>query len=95
MRAFSEHLIPGRWSEARQPNGRELAATLVLALPLAEVSAKVREGAPADDEEGLTPDVWAGVVPLRHAASEPLGDALLRDGTPLPRSVKDYATRKR
>ncbi|HEX8164089.1 MAG TPA: pyridoxamine 5'-phosphate oxidase family protein [Pyrinomonadaceae bacterium] len=94
MRAFSEHLIPGRWSEVREPNERELAATLVLALPLAEASAKVRAGAPVDDEEDLALPVWAGELPLRTVACEPLGDALLRDGTRPSRSVEDYAARK-
>jgi nitroimidazol reductase NimA-like FMN-containing flavoprotein (pyridoxamine 5'-phosphate oxidase superfamily) len=95
MRAFSEHLIPGRWSEVRQPNERELAATLVLALPLAEVSAKVREGAPVDDEEDLTLPVWAGELPLRLVASDPVRDPLVNTETPAPESVVAYARARR
>jgi nitroimidazol reductase NimA-like FMN-containing flavoprotein (pyridoxamine 5'-phosphate oxidase superfamily) len=95
MRAFSEHLMRGRWAEVREPSERELNATLVLALPLAEASAKVRTGPPIDDEEDLSLDVWAGVLPLRLAAGEPVGDALLSDGTPVSPSVKDYALRTR
>lgn len=91
MRAFSEHLIPGRWSEVRQPNERELAATLVLALPLAEVSAKVRAGAPVDDEEDLTLPVWAGELPLRLVAREPVRDPLVNGETPPSDSVAAYA----
>lgn len=91
MRAFSEHLIPGRWSEVRQPSERELAATLVLALPLAEVSAKVRAGAPVDDEEDLTLPVWAGELPLRLVACEPVRDPLVSSETPPSESVAVYA----
>jgi nitroimidazol reductase NimA-like FMN-containing flavoprotein (pyridoxamine 5'-phosphate oxidase superfamily) len=94
MRAFTEHLMRGRWAEARTPNERELNATLVLALPLMEASAKVRTGQPIDDEEDLSLDVWAGVVPLRVAAGEPISDPLLKAETPLSRAVRDYAMRK-
>ena len=95
MRAFSEHLMRGRWAEVREPNERELNATLVLALPLAEASAKVRTGPPVDDEEDLTLDVWAGVLPLRVEAGEPVTDQLVKDGTPISQPVKDYARRTR
>jgi nitroimidazol reductase NimA-like FMN-containing flavoprotein (pyridoxamine 5'-phosphate oxidase superfamily) len=90
MRAFSEHLIPGRWSEVREPNERELAATLVVSLPLAEVSAKVRAGAPVDDEEDLTLPVWAGELPLRLVAGEPVRDPLVSGETPPSASVVAY-----
>ncbi|MCA1629570.1 MAG: pyridoxamine 5'-phosphate oxidase family protein [Acidobacteria bacterium] len=91
MRAFSEHLIPGRWDEVREPNERELTATLVLALPLAEVSAKVRAGAPVDDEEDLALPVWAGELPLRLSAGEPVRDPLVVGETPPSESVVAYA----
>jgi uncharacterized protein len=94
LRAFMEHVTPGRWDEVRAPDERELNATLVLALPLAEASAKVRTGAPVDDEEDLTLDVWAGVLPLRTVAGEPVSDALLKDKTPLSKSVEAYAMGK-
>lgn len=93
MRAFTEHLMRGRWSEAREPNERELNATLVLSLPLAEASAKVRTGQPIDDEEDLELPVWAGVVPLRVAAGEPISDPQLKDGTPQSKAVRDYLRR--
>ena len=38
-------------AEVRAPNEKELRQTLVLALPLDEVSAKIRTGGP-DDEDG-------------------------------------------
>ena len=65
LEALSNHIIPHRWSEVRAPNEQELKATLVLALPLVEVSAKVRTGPPIDDEEDYQLPVWAGVIPLR------------------------------
>ncbi|MDT7602250.1 MAG: uncharacterized protein QOF61_247 [Acidobacteriota bacterium] len=94
LRAFMEHVTPGRWDEVREPNERELNATLVLALPLAEASAKVRTGAPIDDEEDLSLPVWAGVLPLRTTVGEPVCDPLLKAETPLSKSVEAYALRK-
>ena len=58
--------MPGRWADARQPNRKELAATLVLALPLDEWSVKVSDGPPDDAAEDLDLPVWAGVLPLRE-----------------------------
>lgn len=59
---------PGRAERVRAPNPQELKATTVLALPIAEASAKVRTGGPIDDEEDLQRPVWAGVIPLRVEA---------------------------
>ena len=59
LRAISEHILPGRWDEARQPNERELKATLVMRLPITEFSAKVRQGPPVDDEEDYAFPTWA------------------------------------
>ena len=74
LRAFTEHVLPGRWAEVRQPNDRELSATMVLALPLDEASAKVRTGPPIDDEADYALPVWAGVVPVRMEPGEPVAD---------------------
>jgi nitroimidazol reductase NimA-like FMN-containing flavoprotein (pyridoxamine 5'-phosphate oxidase superfamily) len=70
LRAFTEHIAPGRWNEARQPTAQELKATWILSLPLDEASAKVRSGPPEDDPEDLDFPVWSGIVPL-HLAAEP------------------------
>jgi nitroimidazol reductase NimA-like FMN-containing flavoprotein (pyridoxamine 5'-phosphate oxidase superfamily) len=51
LRLLSEHIIPGRWADARQPNERELKATIVMRVPIEEFSAKVRNGPPIDDED--------------------------------------------
>jgi uncharacterized protein len=75
LRVISDNVVPGRWSSVRPPNERELRATLVLALPLDEASAKIRSGPPGDDESDVDPGVWAGEIPLRLTALAPLPDA--------------------
>ena len=74
LRVISEHLLPGRWDEVRPPNDRELAATMVLAIPIHEASAKIRTGPPLDDAEDLALPVWAGVLPLALTPEEPVPD---------------------
>ncbi len=81
LRAITNHIVPGRWEETRPPTAQELKATAVLALPLEEASAKVRTGPPVDDEEDLTLPVWAGVVPLREVAGQPVPDLHVPSGT--------------
>ena len=85
--AFSEHVIRGRWDDVREPTEQELKATTVLSLELAEVSAKVRTGPPLDDEDDYELPIWAGVVPLRVVAGEPIPDPRLPNNIPAP----DYA----
>ena len=80
LTALVEHVVPGRSAEARSPTDRELAATLVLALPLDEASAKVRSGPPLDEEEDYELPVWAGEIPIRLQAGEPVPDPQLRPG---------------
>jgi nitroimidazol reductase NimA-like FMN-containing flavoprotein (pyridoxamine 5'-phosphate oxidase superfamily) len=88
--AFSEHVIQGRWNDVREPTEQELKATTVLRIELEEVSAKVRTGPPIDDEEDYNLSVWAGVLPLRVAAGEPIPDPRLQDGVTVPRYILDY-----
>src|SRR5581483_10019026 len=82
LRCFTNHVLPGRWEEVRQPTDKELRSTTVLALPLEEVSAKVRTGGPIDDEEDYALPVWAGVVPLRVEMADPVSDGRVPDGVP-------------
>jgi nitroimidazol reductase NimA-like FMN-containing flavoprotein (pyridoxamine 5'-phosphate oxidase superfamily) len=70
--AIVDRTAPSRSQKARKPNDKELAATRVLELPIEEVSAKIRTGGPVDDEEDLALPVWAGHVPLRLHASDPI-----------------------
>jgi nitroimidazol reductase NimA-like FMN-containing flavoprotein (pyridoxamine 5'-phosphate oxidase superfamily) len=90
LRLFTEHVIKGRWDEVRQPTEQELKATTVLAIPLEEVSAKVRSGGPLDDEADYSLPVWAGVLPLETVAKEPLPDALRKNDPPLPDYLKNH-----
>jgi len=94
LEVFTEHIAPGRWQEIRQPSEKELRATTVLAIPLDEVSAKVRTGPPIDDEEDYELSIWAGVLPLELNPHAPLADARLPEKTPVPEYVRQY-TRKR
>jgi uncharacterized protein len=91
LRAFTEHVIPGRWDDVREPSEQELKGTSVLALPLVEVSAKVRTGPPKDDEEDMALSVWAGELPLRIMAGSPVDDPLLSAGFRPPAYVTQYS----
>jgi uncharacterized protein len=77
-------------AEVRQPTRQEILGTLVLALPLAEASAKIRTGGPIDDEADYALPVWAGVIPLSLMAGVPLSDTRLAADIPLPDSVQHY-----
>ncbi len=88
LRAVTEHVAPGSWDHARLPTRRELAATALLALDLAEASLKVRTGPPVDDPEDVEEGGrWAGVLPLRAAFDAPLPCPELPAGTPVPPHV--------
>jgi uncharacterized protein len=88
LHAFTEKLVPGRWGEVRPPTRQELKGTTVLALPIAEGSAKVRTGPPIDDDEDYALDVWAGVVPLTLQRGEPVADPRLRADIAQPAYVR-------
>jgi uncharacterized protein len=90
LRLFTEHVVPGRWAEIRWPTEQELKATTVLALPLEEVSAKVRTGGPKDDEEDYALPVWAGVLPLVVEPKATVPDERLKEGTPVPKYLVGY-----
>jgi nitroimidazol reductase NimA-like FMN-containing flavoprotein (pyridoxamine 5'-phosphate oxidase superfamily) len=72
MERVVEHVVRGRWADARQPNEGEIKGTTILALPLDEASAKIRTGPPVDDDADLALAVWAGGVPLRLEPSTPV-----------------------
>ena len=71
MECVVEHVVPGRWAEARRPNEGEIDGTTILVLPLAEASAKIRSGPPKDFDEDLELPVWAGVIPLDLRRGQP------------------------
>jgi nitroimidazol reductase NimA-like FMN-containing flavoprotein (pyridoxamine 5'-phosphate oxidase superfamily) len=86
---ITERLIPGRSDEIRRPTNQELAATLVLALPITEWSLKVSAGWPEDPDDDVAGDAWAGVVPQRTGYTDPLPAPDLRRGIPVPASVRN------
>jgi hypothetical protein len=90
LRALSEHIVPGRWAEVREPNDREMKATGVLKLPLLEASAKIRTGPPKDDEADLAVPVWAGVLPLHTVPGDPVPDPTPNMQAEIPGYVKSY-----
>ncbi len=91
LRVVAEHLVPGQWDYARPPTRKELAATAVLELPLAEASVKMRSGPPKDDPEDYDTGIWAGVLPaqLMFGAAEP--DPALREGVTAPGHITAFA----
>jgi len=88
--ALVEHFMPGRTADARRGSRRELSATAVLAVPIEEVSAKVRTGDPKDDEEDYALPVWAGILPLALTPGDPVPDSRLEPGIAVPAYVKDW-----
>jgi nitroimidazol reductase NimA-like FMN-containing flavoprotein (pyridoxamine 5'-phosphate oxidase superfamily) len=82
LHAFTNHIVPLRWEETREPTPQELKATSVLALPIEEASAKVRTGPPVDDEEDYALPVWAGVIPVEMKTGAPIPDARMLPDIP-------------
>jgi nitroimidazol reductase NimA-like FMN-containing flavoprotein (pyridoxamine 5'-phosphate oxidase superfamily) len=88
--AITEHVIPGRWADARHPNAKENKGTKLLALSIDEASAKTRSGPPGDEDFDMDLDVWAGVIPVGQTAGVPESAPDLKPGVPIPSYVKDY-----
>jgi uncharacterized protein len=91
LEALTNHIVRGRWKDARQPTDAELKATAVLALPISEVSAKIRTGPAKDEEEDYALPIWAGVVPLRLVPSSPVPDPRLMRGLVPPPYAQNYS----
>lgn len=86
--AFTNKMCPGRWDDVRKPDKGEWKATLVLAFPITEASAKIRTGGPKDDEPDYERDTWAGVLPLRIEKQPLVPDELLKPGVVVPDYLK-------
>jgi uncharacterized protein len=84
LRLIVDHVVPGRSATLRANTRKELAATAVIAVPLAEASVKARTGGPADEPADVATGTWAGVVPLTMTAGEVEPD---QDG-PVPDDVR-------
>jgi len=91
LEAFVERLYPGRWQELRPVNAKELKATTVLGMHIDEASAKLRSGAPVDDEADYALPIWAGVIPVRSATGAPVDDARLKKGAKMQAALADLA----
>jgi nitroimidazol reductase NimA-like FMN-containing flavoprotein (pyridoxamine 5'-phosphate oxidase superfamily) len=91
LSALVEHFVPGRSTDVRPGDRRELAATAVLALPLEEVSAKVRTGDPKDEDEDYDLPYWAGILPLSLEPGRPIPDHRLKPGIPVPPYVNAWS----
>jgi uncharacterized protein len=87
---LSEHIVRGRWADVREPTEQEMVQTTVLKLPIEEASAKIRTGPPLDDEEDYALPIWAGVVPLKLVAGEPVKDPRLTADVPVPEYAAHY-----
>jgi nitroimidazol reductase NimA-like FMN-containing flavoprotein (pyridoxamine 5'-phosphate oxidase superfamily) len=90
LEVLTEHVVPGRWRDARRPNQRELNATMLVSLPIESASAKMRSGPAVDDEEDHQLPVWAGVLPIRQQVLDPVADPRLSAGIPVPDNVVNY-----
>lgn len=84
LTVLTEHLLPGRWADTRQPTPLELKGTSVVEVTIESASAKIRTGPPADDEEDYGLPIWAGVLPLEQRWLAPLADPRLGADITLP-----------
>lgn len=86
LRAVTDHIVQ-RWDDSRAVDASEVRATLVLAVPLEEVSVKSRSGDPVDEASDLAGPFWAGVVPVSTTLGDPLPAANLDDGIAVPAAL--------
>ena len=92
--AVTDHLVPGRWDEARETTKKEINATTVIAVTIETAAAKIRTGMPVDDEPDYDLDHWAGIVPISRAYGPAVDDARLKDGIPVADSIRKLTNRK-
>lgn len=87
MAVITDHMVPGRWDEARPATVKELRATSILRVTIEAASCKQRTGPPVDEDEDYDLPVWAGVIPFRTIVGEPEDDGRLLPGVGSPQSV--------
>ncbi len=90
--AITNHVLPGRWDEARRPNEKEDSGTKLLAIDIDEASAKTRSGPPIDDDEDMALGIWAGVIPLAVMPGQPIPAPDLEAGVAPPDSVRRFSS---
>ena len=88
LEIVSEHILAGRWQEARLPNAKELKATKVIAFEIEQGSAKRRTGGPKDEKEDYALDIWAGEIPFATTIEAPIPDPDRWKDEELPESVR-------
>jgi uncharacterized protein len=91
MRDFVEYVLRGRWATVRPPSEQELKATMVLAVPLVEASAKVRTGFAVDDDKEYAGGAWTGVLPFKWTPGEPIRDPRGDAAIPVPANILRYS----
>jgi uncharacterized protein len=91
MRDFVEYVLRGRWATVRPPSEQELKGTMVLAVPLVEVSAKVRTGFAVDDDKAYSDGAWTGVLPFKWTPGEPIRDPRGDAAIPVPTNIQRYS----
>jgi nitroimidazol reductase NimA-like FMN-containing flavoprotein (pyridoxamine 5'-phosphate oxidase superfamily) len=91
MRDFVEYVIRGRWATVRPPTAQEIAATMVLSVPLVEASAKIRTGFAVDDAKEYAGSAWTGVLPFKWARGEPVHDPRGDAAIPVPENIQHYS----
>jgi hypothetical protein len=91
MRDFVEYVIRGRWATVRPPTAQEIAATMVLSVPLVEASAKIRTGFAVDDAKEYASQAWSGVLPFKWTPGEPVRDPRGSEATPVPVNIQKYS----
>jgi uncharacterized protein len=91
MRDFVEYVLRGRWATVRPPSEQELKATMVLAVPLVEASAKVRIGFAVDDDQEYAGGAWTGVLPFQWTSGEPIRDPRGNAAIPVPENIQHYS----
>lgn len=88
LEILTDKLFPGRLQEVRPSRVDELKATLIIEFPLTETSIKVRSGPHDDRPEDLALPIWAGVLPLKKTALDPIAGDENANKQPIPDSVK-------
>ncbi len=87
---FTEHVMPGRWADARKPTASDMKKTMFIAVEIVESSVKFRAHGVGDDPEDMDLAVWSGVLPLKLTALAPVTDEAGQQGIEIPDYVRDY-----
>ena len=91
---FTDHVMPGRWNDARQPSASDMKKTMFIAVEIKEYSLKYRDHGVGDDPEDMGLEVWAGVIPVKCKTLTPETDETGVAGLPVPEYVKEYCKKR-